>query len=73
MCVYISSLIQFAHFLSLFELVSLLCKQINAFKAYVLLLFVFYSNAGAVAGYTFYPHMFSAALAEMVNPFLATL
>ena len=32
-CVYISSLTQFAHFLSLFELVSLLSKQFNAFKA----------------------------------------
>ena len=32
-CVYISSLIQFAYFLSLFELVSLLSKQVNAFKA----------------------------------------
>ena len=32
-CVYISSLAQFAYFLSLFELVSLLCKQFNAFKA----------------------------------------
>ena len=32
-CVYISSLTQFAYFLSLFELVSLLSKQINDFKA----------------------------------------
>ena len=32
-CVYISSLTQFAYFLSLFELVSLLSKQFNAFKA----------------------------------------
>ena len=32
-CVYISSMIQFAYFLSLFELVSLLSKQFNAFKA----------------------------------------
>ena len=31
--VYISSLTQFACFLSLFELVSLLSKQFNAFKA----------------------------------------
>ena len=31
--VYISSLTQFAYFLSLFELVSLLSKQLNAFKA----------------------------------------
>ena len=31
-CVYISSLTQFAYFLSLFELVSLLSKQFNAFK-----------------------------------------
>ena len=32
-CVNISSLAQFANFLSLFELVSLLSKQFNAFKA----------------------------------------
>ena len=32
-CVYISSLTQFAYCLSLFELVSLLFKQFNAFKA----------------------------------------
>ena len=32
-CVYNSSLTQFAYFLSLFELVSLLSKQFNAFKA----------------------------------------
>ena len=32
-CVYISSLTQFAYFLSLFELVSLLSNQIDAFKA----------------------------------------
>ena len=32
-CVYISSLTQFAYFLSLFELVSVLSKQFNAFKA----------------------------------------
>ena len=32
-CVYISSFTQFAYFLSLFELVSLLSKQFNAFKA----------------------------------------
>ena len=32
-CVYISSLTQFAYFLSLFELVSLLSKQFNVFKA----------------------------------------
>ena len=32
-CVYISSLTQFAYFLSLFELESLLSKQFNAFKA----------------------------------------
>ena len=32
-CVYISSLTQFAYFLSLFELASLLSKQFNAFKA----------------------------------------
>ena len=32
-CVYISSLTPFAYFLSLFELVSLLTKQFNAFKA----------------------------------------
>ena len=32
-CVCISSLTQFAYFLSLFELVSLLSKQFSAFKA----------------------------------------
>ena len=32
-CVYISSLSKFAYFLSLFELVSLLSKLLNAFKA----------------------------------------
>ena len=32
-CVYISSLTQFAHFLSLFELLHLLSKPANAFKA----------------------------------------
>ena len=32
-CVYISSLTQFAYFLRLFELVSLLSEQFNAFKA----------------------------------------
>ena len=32
-CVYISSLTQFAYFLSLFELVNLLSKPSNAFKA----------------------------------------
>ena len=32
-CAYISSLTQFAYFLSLFELVSLLSKPPNAFKA----------------------------------------
>ena len=32
-CVYISSLTQFAYYLSLFELVSLLSKPSNAFKA----------------------------------------
>ena len=31
-CVYVSSLIQSAYFLSLFKLVSLLSKQFNAFK-----------------------------------------
>ena len=31
-CFYISSLTQFAYFLSLFELVSLLSEQFNAFK-----------------------------------------
>ena len=40
-CVYISSLTQFAYFLSLFELVSLLSKLFNAFKAKILLLHVF--------------------------------
>ena len=40
-CVYISSLTQSAYFLSLFELVSLLSKPSNAFKAYILLLHVF--------------------------------
>ena len=32
-CVYTSSLTQFAYFLSLFELVSILSKQFNAFNA----------------------------------------
>ena len=32
-CIYISSLTPFAYFLSLFELLSLLSKQFNAFKA----------------------------------------
>ena len=32
-CVYISSLTQFGYFLRLFELVRLLSKQFNAFKA----------------------------------------
>ena len=32
-CVYISSLTQFVYFLSLFELVNLLSKPFNAFKA----------------------------------------
>ena len=32
-CVYISSLTQFAYFLSLLEQVSLLSKQFNAFKS----------------------------------------
>ena len=32
-CVYISSLTQFAYFLSLFELVNLISKQFNAFNA----------------------------------------
>ena len=32
-CVYISNLTPFAYFLSLFELVFLLSKQFNAFKA----------------------------------------
>ena len=50
-CVYISSLTQFAYFLSLFELVSLLSKQFNAFKATCVCL-TRYSYAGA--GYTFY-------------------
>ena len=40
-CVYISSLIQSACILSLFELVKLLSKQFNAFKTYILLLHVF--------------------------------
>ena len=40
-CVYISSLTQFVYFLSLFELVNLLYKPYNAFKAYILLLHVF--------------------------------
>ena len=35
-CVYISSLTQFAYFLSLFELVNLLSKPSNAFKAFVI-------------------------------------
>ena len=33
-CVYISTLTQYAYFLSLFELVSLLYKQFNAFKGH---------------------------------------
>ena len=37
-CVYISSLTQFAYFLSLFELVNLLSKPSNAFNAYISLL-----------------------------------
>ena len=40
-CVHITSLIHFAYFLSLFELVCLLSKQFNDFKAYILLLHVF--------------------------------
>ena len=32
-CIYIFSLTQFVYFLSLFELLSLLSKQFNAFKA----------------------------------------
>ena len=32
-CVYISSLTQFAYFLTLFEVVNLLSKQFNAFNA----------------------------------------
>ena len=32
-CVYISSLTQFRYFLSLFDIVSLLSKQFNVFKA----------------------------------------
>ena len=57
-CVYITSLFQSASFLSLYEVISLLSKQFNAFKAYILLLHVFltrYSNTDACAGYTFYP------------------
>ena len=57
-CVYISSLIQFAYFLSLFELVNLLSKQFNAFKAQILLLHVFAQRVTLTrvgAGYTFYP------------------
>ena len=56
-CVYISSLTQFAYFLSLFELVNLLSKPPKAFKAYILLLHCVcptrYSYAGA--GFAFYP------------------
>ena len=40
-CVYISSLTQFAYFLSLFKLVSLLSKQFNSLKTQNLLLHVF--------------------------------
>ena len=40
-CVYISSLIQSAYILSLFELEKLLSKQFNAFMAYILMLHVF--------------------------------
>ena len=39
-CVYISSLIQFEHFLSLFEPVSLLSKQFNVFNTQIVLLHV---------------------------------
>ena len=52
-CGYISSLMQSVYFLSLFALVSLFSKQINAFKAYILLLHICFPNAGA--SYTFYP------------------
>ena len=56
-CVYISSLTQFAYFLSLFELVNLLSKPSNAFKAEILLLRCVCPtrNSYAGAGYTFYP------------------
>ena len=40
-CISISSLIQSAYVFNLFELVSLLYKQLNAFNAYILLLHVF--------------------------------
>ena len=49
MCLYFQ-----AYFLSLFELVNLLSRQFYAFNAYILLLRT-YSNAGAGAGYIFYP------------------
>ena len=39
--VYISSLIQFVYFLSWFELVCLISKYFNAFKAYIFLLHMF--------------------------------
>ena len=58
-CVDISSLSQSAYFLSLFEPVNFLSKQFYLFQACILLLHVFfltsYCNAGAGAGYTFYP------------------
>ena len=59
-CVYISSLTQYAYFLSLFELVKFLSKPSNAFKAEILLLHCVcptrYSYAGA--GFTFYPQSY---------------
>ena len=58
-CVYISSLTQFAYFLSLFELVCLLSKQFNAFQgidfAATCVCLTRYSYAGVGAGHTFYP------------------
>ena len=58
-CVYISSLTQFAYFLSLFELVNLLSKPSNAFKAKILLLHVFAQHVTLtgvrVTHFTHYP------------------
>ena len=57
--VYISSLTQVAYFLSLFELVNLLYKPSNAFKAYILLLHVFAQSVTLtrvqVTHFTHYP------------------
>ena len=57
MCLYISSLIQSAYFLSLIEIVSLLSKQFNGLRHIFCCNMCFptrYSNADMGAGYTFY-------------------